>query len=227
MSVTPDARQPLIIGHRGSPRRATENTTDSFLLALEEGAHGIETDLRRLSDGTIVLFHDALAGGERVEDLDTARLRALSGRDVVPASSLAEVSPPALRILEIKTRGWEAELLSLVADWDATIISSFDHRVLIRLRSLGWRGRLGAVLEGTLVRGPEYLAEIGADVYFPHVQFLDEEVVAAHVERGIEVIPWTVNLPEEARRVIAWGCAGVITDYPGLIAGPEGVAGAV
>ena len=46
------------IAHRGARSLAPENTMPAFLKAWQVGAHGIETDVRVTSDGTLVLFHD-------------------------------------------------------------------------------------------------------------------------------------------------------------------------
>ena len=50
---------PLIIGHRGASREAPENTLESFHLAWNQGADGIEADFRLTADGQIVCMHDA------------------------------------------------------------------------------------------------------------------------------------------------------------------------
>ena len=50
---------PLILGHRGSPRRARENTIEAFALAREDGADGVELDVHRSADGALVVHHDA------------------------------------------------------------------------------------------------------------------------------------------------------------------------
>lgn len=50
--------RPLLIGHRGAPVHAPENTLASFLLALDTGADIMETDLWFSKDGVIVCHHD-------------------------------------------------------------------------------------------------------------------------------------------------------------------------
>jgi glycerophosphoryl diester phosphodiesterase len=50
---------PLIIGHRGAAAVAPENTLISFQHALDDGAVGIEFDVRLASDGNAVVIHDA------------------------------------------------------------------------------------------------------------------------------------------------------------------------
>jgi glycerophosphoryl diester phosphodiesterase len=53
------SRQPLIIAHRGASAHAPENTRAAFRRALEDGADGLEFDVRLASDGVPVVIHDA------------------------------------------------------------------------------------------------------------------------------------------------------------------------
>ncbi|HEX3559600.1 MAG TPA: glycerophosphodiester phosphodiesterase [Pyrinomonadaceae bacterium] len=50
---------PLIIGHRGASGYAPENTLAAFDMALQEGADGIEFDVRLARDRVPVVIHDA------------------------------------------------------------------------------------------------------------------------------------------------------------------------
>jgi glycerophosphoryl diester phosphodiesterase len=52
-------RFPLIIGHRGASALAPENTLAAFRRALEDGAAGVELDVRLAKDGVPVVIHDA------------------------------------------------------------------------------------------------------------------------------------------------------------------------
>lgn len=49
---------PLIIGHRGASAHAPENTLASFQRAIDDGAEGIEFDVRLARDGVPVVIHD-------------------------------------------------------------------------------------------------------------------------------------------------------------------------
>lgn len=51
-------RTPFIVGHRGYMTQYPQNTMASFRGAVENGADLVETDVRRTSDGVIVLYHD-------------------------------------------------------------------------------------------------------------------------------------------------------------------------
>src|SRR5690606_8801533 len=68
--------RPLLIGHRGSPRVAPENTIAAFNAALAAGLDGIETDVQRTADGELVLDHDRdLAGGHHISAMTLGELR--------------------------------------------------------------------------------------------------------------------------------------------------------
>ncbi|WP_303852301.1 glycerophosphodiester phosphodiesterase family protein [Seleniivibrio woodruffii] len=47
-----------IIAHRGASFLAPENTISAFRMGIEEGADGIELDVRLTSDGRIIALHD-------------------------------------------------------------------------------------------------------------------------------------------------------------------------
>jgi glycerophosphoryl diester phosphodiesterase len=52
-------KSPLIIAHRGSSATAPENTIAAFARAFDDGADGVELDVRLASDGVPVVIHDA------------------------------------------------------------------------------------------------------------------------------------------------------------------------
>ena len=56
--MIPPNKSPLIIGHRGASAVAPENTIAAFARAFEDGAHGIEFDVRLARDGAPVVIHD-------------------------------------------------------------------------------------------------------------------------------------------------------------------------
>ncbi len=50
--------KPLIIAHRGASAAAPENTLAAFQKAIDDGAEGVEFDVRLAKDGVPVVFHD-------------------------------------------------------------------------------------------------------------------------------------------------------------------------
>ncbi|XP_067389346.1 glycerophosphodiester phosphodiesterase domain-containing protein 4 [Emydura macquarii macquarii] len=51
--------KPALIGHRGAPMLAPENTEMSFQKTIEHGGHGLETDVTVSYDGIPFLMHDS------------------------------------------------------------------------------------------------------------------------------------------------------------------------
>jgi glycerophosphoryl diester phosphodiesterase len=71
---------PLVYAHRGSSAALPEHTLAAYVRALEEGADGLECDVRLTRDGHLVCVHD-----RRLE-------RTSNGRGRVSARTLAELA---------------------------------------------------------------------------------------------------------------------------------------
>ena len=76
-----------------------------------------------------------------------------------------------------------------------------------------WEGPHPADYGGSV---PRAVAAEGGPIWAPeHVDLTQASVAEAH-GLGLRVIPWTVNRPDEMRRLIGWGIDGLITDRPDL-----------
>jgi glycerophosphoryl diester phosphodiesterase len=71
---------PLVFAHRGSSAAVAEHTLDAYRQAIDEGADGLECDVRLTRDGHLVCIHDSR--------LD----RTSNGRGRVSAASLDELA---------------------------------------------------------------------------------------------------------------------------------------
>ena len=74
--------RPVFYAHRGSSIYAPENTLAAFTRALEQGADGIELDVKLSADGEVVVIHDQTVdrttnGRGRVNHLKLHQLREL------------------------------------------------------------------------------------------------------------------------------------------------------
>lgn len=65
---------PLIIGHRGASASAPENTLAAFARALDDGADGIELDVRPAADRLPVVIHDATLKRTRLRNAAVGHL---------------------------------------------------------------------------------------------------------------------------------------------------------
>jgi glycerophosphoryl diester phosphodiesterase len=80
MGGSPD--RPLVVAHRGSSHAVAEHTLGAYLRALEEGADGVECDVRLTRDGHLVCVHDrrvdrTSSGRGLVSEFDLDDLRAM------------------------------------------------------------------------------------------------------------------------------------------------------
>ncbi|GJM76753.1 hypothetical protein HMSSN036_89690 [Paenibacillus macerans] len=64
----------------------------------------------------------------------------------------------------------------------------------------------------------DYAKRIGADALHAYQYALTPELVAAAKEAGVAYHPFTVNDPKVMRALIQAGVAGIITDYPDVLA---------
>ncbi len=74
-------RTPIMIGHRGNPTQAPENTLSGFIKAYENGADVFEVDVEITKDGEIIIMHDNTLN----------RTTTYSGSKTVNQMTLAEV----------------------------------------------------------------------------------------------------------------------------------------
>src|SRR5207245_2728420 len=140
----------LILGHRGSPNRQPENTVASFEAALQVGADGFETDLRRLSDGVTVLYHDDEVGEQPVETLSWSVVER-GGLGIERLRELARFAGRTSMVLEVKRGGWEKQLIAEVGSWPNVVVASFDHEAIAELARHEPPFALGLTLSGTII----------------------------------------------------------------------------
>jgi len=54
------------------------------------------------------------------------------------------------------------------------------------------------------------------EIYSPYYQLVDNNMITTLHEKGVKIIPWTVNEEKDAARLLKIGVDGIITDYPVL-----------
>jgi glycerophosphoryl diester phosphodiesterase len=144
--------------------------------------------------------------------------------------ALLRPSPVGL-LLEIKTGpagtrypGIEERVLALLQDSglaDRTTIMAFDWAILERLRALspsvrltGLLGQHGAARAGGIEAVVPRLRALGANDLGIERTLLTPGAVRAARDAGLSIGVWTVNDPEELRRVLGAGVDYVTTDQP-------------
>lgn len=98
---------------------------------------------------------------------------------------------------------------------DRVLIQSFDPRTLQEVRKQNSDLSLVLLVEGGKL-GEERIAELGfiPDVYSPEYLLVNDSLRKWTREKGMKLIPWTVNEPVDMKRLIELGVDGIITDYP-------------
>jgi glycerophosphoryl diester phosphodiesterase len=110
---------------------------------------------------------------------------------------------------------------------EQVLISSFDHQVLLDVRSRCQRVATGVLCGERLARVPEYLALLDADAYHPSCVTqcdsmglhaadgaLDAATISALRAAGKGINVWTCNEPAHMQQLLSACVTGIITDFP-------------
>jgi len=102
---------------------------------------------------------------------------------------------------------------------EQVIIQSFDVRTLQYLHKNYPSIKTALLIEGTDKQSfAEQLNKLGfsPDVYSPEYTIVNAGLIKACHDKGIKIVPWTVNDKTEIEKLTASGVDGIITDYPDL-----------
>lgn len=99
--------------------------------------------------------------------------------------------------------------------FDRIIIQSFDPATLIEFRKLNPYIKL-AMLVSDERSMDSYITTLGfvPEIWSPNFRLLTPDVVSDAQNRGMKVIPWTINTVDEMLKQLEMGVDGIITDYP-------------
>lgn len=225
-----------IIAHRGSSARAPENTAAALRAAIEDGADGVEVDVRLTRDDEVVLMHDPdllrTTGDPRpiahATMLDLSALNAgawfgpdFAGEKIPTLDAALELLPPTMALnieLKAEERGDElsdavTEIVTAHAALDRCWLSSSDDTILARIRARCPSARLGRVATAEVAAKPlDGLQFVAAEA-----SAVDVALIAQARAARAEVWAWTVNDPVRAAKLGRLGVAAIITDDPALL----------
>lgn len=223
-----------ILAHRGSHVNVPENTITSFKRAFEEGADGVELDVRPISDGTLVVFHDEtlerMAGRkERIADLKLSELKTIRiyGEEGIPllreAMNLIETYSK-WALIDVKAPGFEQRLIEEIGSYNKVVITSLYFSVSRKLKSLKPDLKTAVLLlqglnyceEDPISLAITYLADY---IHFGDPTLINESIVKRARKRGLKIIAGCSNDVHLLRKFIRMNIEFVMTDSPSILCG--------
>jgi glycerophosphoryl diester phosphodiesterase len=229
-----------IVGHRGAPRRARENTIASFDWAESFGVDAIEFDLRQTREGEAVVFHDEeiALGNQRIP------LRHFTAREVEKltlSSEFGEYRIPKLEevfhrygralryVVEVKVSTGTnlvtmarrvARVAAAYRLTDRCQVASFDAEFLRKMREAD-----PEIATSFLFDHPVALPEPGrptplfppVDGIGPRKDLVAPALLSQAAAGNLSVHVWTVDEMEEAGKLLASGVASLTTNAPDVL----------
>jgi len=231
---------PYVYAHRGAHQTLPENTLEAFEAAMQQGAHGVELDVRMCATSEVVVFHDAdlkrMTGRpERIADLGWQELRRI---DLGKACRMPLLDD-ALDVLHRHDAIVNIELKA--EEGCARSVVNAVNRVL-RSRSGAARARIlcssfSALAVGLLLKARQVpvayllstkhhpqararLAKLCSSLagLHPHHSLVNQTNVASWHKHGWLINTWTVDTPSDVQAMHQAAVDGIITnDVPGTL----------
>ncbi|RPI88143.1 MAG: glycerophosphodiester phosphodiesterase [Chloroflexi bacterium] len=233
--------KPVVFAHRGASAYAPENTIAAFELALRQEADAVELDVKLTADGQVVVFHDqtldritGTSGFLAKKTLE--QLREFDAGSFFDVEFKGETIPTLKEVFEAIGRKLfiNIEITNYASPTDAlpvrvaelvkkyglqkwVMFSSFNPFALIRAHKM-----LPTVPVGLLALsgGSGWFARsrLASIVYHTDLHPEVRDVTPALIKRehgyNRRVNVYTVNDPEQMRRLFRWKIDGIITDDP-------------
>lgn len=228
---------PLIIGHRGAAAVAPENTLASFERAMQDGADGIEFDVRLSRDGVPVVIHDPTLTRTASIDREVAKLSAeeLASFDVPSLHQVLIQFKQRDALLNVELKSERGELALANAAVQAiqnesmaakVIVSSFDMTLISEVKRINKSIRTAALFEPKISRPFDLVRKLkligvarahDADAIALHHRLVSSPMVEKARQAGLEVVIWTVDNPQWVARARTLGIKALITNNPAVM----------
>ena len=237
-----DFSKDQICAHRGASGAYPENARVAFDAAASVGAGWIETDIQCLTDGELVIFHDACLGrtapgSAKVTSLswsDMAELDIGSWKsDIFAAERPLRCEDLIAWQREAPDRPgivWEVKCEDAALAVDAAaaavtkrlrdagdhrcIVSSFSRDVLVALRPQLPAIPMALIAEAFSDDGVKFCQELGLEGMHLGGHQVTQESAHAVLGAGLALRCYTINDVREAERLVALGVSMVMTDFP-------------
>ncbi len=226
-----------IIAHRGYSSVFPENTLSSFAGAIDIGADMIELDVQETKDGVIVVFHDddltRVAGVEgKISDYTYAELSQVEVGSWFSEEYRGEKIPTLAEVLNLiqgselqvylelkdigEVDGFVESVLSVTQECgmrDRCIYASFQYAYLKKFKEID--NSLPTLLNTTSAEAtlPE---QFDVDYFGLNLNTTTRELIEAIHAADKYAFVWTVNEPEDMKKMVDMGADGIVTNRAGL-----------
>jgi len=215
-----------VAAHLGASWAALENSLAALRLALAEGADLVECDVRLSADGEPFVIHDERTGrtareNVRVDRCPAAALARVRLKNGEPLPRLADVldalGGAAPLVLDLKSEGGAAAAARVLAGAryrGPVLFSSALRRECLAARSLAPARPCALVTRRPSASDLAFCRRHGLVSIHPDRRLLTVVRLRRIVEAGVPFLPYTVDDPQEFRRLASMGAAGVFSSRP-------------
>jgi len=217
------------IAHRGYPVKYPENTLSSFQAACDLDFTYVELDVQLSNDGVPVVIHDftvkRMTGAQgMVRDYTLDELKRLRVREIETIPTLEETlrllrGKPIIIMVELKQQGYlypgleekTLELLRRTDTLDQSIIISFDHFSIAKVRRLDRDIRLGLTSSCSMPYVFPFMKELRCDFLGVPMRMMTAEYAEMILSNGILLNPWPVDTLADMEMVAAEYPSSLVT----------------
>jgi len=220
-----------IYGHRGAKGVSMENSLSGFRAAVDAGVTRFELDVQLSKDRKMVVFHDnrltRLVGTRnKVRQLTAEQLTqsTLKGTDqkIPLLEDVVAACPSVVHWqFEIKTNRVDPHFLRPMAHLikhyklEGKVVITSSHRgMLAAFKRVMPEIPRGYVQERGMPSGIRVARQLECTYLCINKNLAKRSYIKKAQERGLHVSIWTVNDPDDMKRMQRRGANSLITDYP-------------
>jgi len=215
-----------VIGHRGARDLEPENTLRSYQRAIDLGVDYVECDVRLTWDNVTVLVHDEKVdrttdgtGPVKAFTFDEIRqLDAGKGERVPTLQELLDLAKGRVGLhVELKAPEALEQIVDQVRASHMTgtvCLTSGRTETVARIRAMAPEILAEHIFGEPPPDALDRACQAGAVRVSCHIGHLTESYVQAAHERGLVVIAWPPNTPDEVRQALSTGVDMICSDRP-------------